>query len=448
VNEIDWWTPTIVLGTGLIVGVVLALFQRRASGPPDEAALRAQRFEDLVAEKDQLLRAIKGLQDRSIDGRQEGHQDEIGRLEVRAAEVLRQIEDAPPPTETSQNDHEVDVPEKPAVRGMNPETRGMLKGAGVVLMGVVLVVVLLQSTKQRAEGEVMTGGDETSNGAGMGQDRAAPQDMSSTMPTAPAQPGGAGMTAPPMTAIDTPGLRAAKAAVQANPEDIEALENLGWELIGARGWTDAWSVAQELQAKAPERPDGYTIAGNVRLRMRLVDEAEAQFVKALARDPENAIALGETDPYLQELLTAARQPPRPPQTSMPSGHPPVANSSASSSGAEALGPKDVAGRISLAPGTTLPNAGKLFIYARHPGQSAGPPAAVIAVPSPTLPMEFRLGPANRMAPGVPYPETTLDLQVRWDLDGNATTKMPGDLVSSMQGVPVGSSGLELVLQAQ
>jgi hypothetical protein len=87
----------------------------------------------------------------------------------------------------------------------------------------------------------------------------------------------------------------------------------------------------------------------------------------------------------------------------------------------------------------------LFIYARTLGQSAGPPVAVKRLTPRKLPIEFVLGPADQMIPGMPFP-TELDISARWDLDGNAMSKESGDLNGAADGVAAGTDTLELILR--
>ena len=90
----------------------------------------------------------------------------------------------------------------------------------------------------------------------------------------------------------------------------------------------------------------------------------------------------------------------------------------------------IRGTIAIAPDLGSPPAGALlFVIARAAGISAGPPLSVLRIPSPHFPAGFEIGPANVMVPSMRF-EGDIELSARLDSDGNATTKLPGDLVGT------------------
>ena len=76
-----------------------------------------------------------------------------------------------------------------------------------------------------------------------------------------------------------------------------------------------------------------------------------------------------------------------------------------------------------------PANGLLFIIART--QPAGPPLAVLRVPTPSFPHRFEIGQAEVMIPGLVF-EGEIKLNARLDSDGNAMTKLPGDLIGAVE----------------
>lgn len=87
----------------------------------------------------------------------------------------------------------------------------------------------------------------------------------------------------------------------------------------------------------------------------------------------------------------------------------------------------------------------LFVYARRVGQDKGPPLAVLRVPTPTFPLPFTMGPENVMMQGIPF-EGEVSLSARLDGDGNAMTRLTGDLTGVLPApVKVGTDQVELVL---
>jgi cytochrome c-type biogenesis protein CcmH len=99
------------------------------------------------------------------------------------------------------------------------------------------------------------------------------------------------------------------------------------------------------------------------------------------------------------------------------GGPPVA-------GAEG---EPLRGTITLAPDfeRKVPAGAILFLIARK-GEGGGPPLAVKRVESPLFPMDFTIGPDDRMIKAMPF-AGPLQLSARLDADGNAMTRAPGDL---------------------
>ena len=86
----------------------------------------------------------------------------------------------------------------------------------------------------------------------------------------------------------------------------------------------------------------------------------------------------------------------------------------------------------------------LFIIARRPG-GGGPPLAVIRETQPRFPYEFEIGQANVMIPSLRF-EGDILLTARLDSDGNATTKLPGDLAGSVdRTLSPGEAGVRVVL---
>ena len=87
----------------------------------------------------------------------------------------------------------------------------------------------------------------------------------------------------------------------------------------------------------------------------------------------------------------------------------------------------IRGRIEIAP--ELANEARdgsvLFLIARS-GAAAGPPLAVRRYLSPSFPLEFEIGQENVMIPSMRF-DGAIQLTARLDSDGNAMTRLPGDL---------------------
>jgi len=110
---------------------------------------------------------------------------------------------------------------------------------------------------------------------------------------------------------------------------------------------------------------------------------------------------------------------------------------------ESAGPP-LSGTIRLAANARLPENATLFVIART--GEVGPPTAVLRIPAPQFPFDFRLGPENRMIAELPW-QGPFQLSARIDLDGNATTRDAGGLEgrAAAPAAP-GEAGIEIVLE--
>ena len=91
----------------------------------------------------------------------------------------------------------------------------------------------------------------------------------------------------------------------------------------------------------------------------------------------------------------------------------------------------------------VPQGAVLFLIARTgPG---GPPTAVRRIPDPSFPLDFEIGPDDRMLAAVPF-AGPFQLTARVDADGNAMTKNPGDLQGEAEGSHApGARGIAIVI---
>ena len=124
------------------------------------------------------------------------------------------------------------------------------------------------------------------------------------------------------------------------------------------------------------------------------------------------------------------------------GAPPLAAEAAEASGAD--GPP-IRGTVSLADELAgrVPPGAVLFLIARRGG--AGPPLAAQRISSPRFPLEFSLGPEDRMIQTLPF-AGEVQITARLDADGNATSRQPGDLEGrTPAAVSPGATGVAVVL---
>jgi hypothetical protein len=105
----------------------------------------------------------------------------------------------------------------------------------------------------------------------------------------------------------------------------------------------------------------------------------------------------------------------------------------------------IEGRIELAESLSgrVPPGAVLFVIARR--GSAGQPLAVKRIVSPQFPLDFAIGPDDRLTQAVPF-EGPLQITALLDSDGNATTREPGDLQGALSAPVVpGARGLTLTI---
>ena len=147
------------------------------------------------------------------------------------------------------------------------------------------------------------------------------------------------------------------------------------------------------------------------------------------------------------VFTRAWNAGKPKEGSMFGGAPPAAGLSQPEPGtaAPSTDVRPIRGAVTLAAGVEA-GRGTLFVVVRNAGGGErGPPLAVQRFEAPSFPVEFEVGPAQVMMPGMPF-TGPFDVTARLDSDGNAMTRDPADLVSPpVRGVTVGQEGLALVL---
>lgn len=123
----------------------------------------------------------------------------------------------------------------------------------------------------------------------------------------------------------------------------------------------------------------------------------------------------------------------------PAAAPPAASPAGSGSGETISGVIEIDDALNA----SRPAQGMLFIIARS--QPTGPPLAVLRIPTPSFPHVFEIGQAQVMIPSLRF-AGEIQLSARLDSDGDAMTKLPGDLTGEMANPLVpGATGIVLVL---
>ena len=105
----------------------------------------------------------------------------------------------------------------------------------------------------------------------------------------------------------------------------------------------------------------------------------------------------------------------------------------------------ISGTLSLGPGMEekVRSGAVLFLMAR--AGETGPPLAVVRTRDPKFPLDFEIGPDDRMIPSIPF-AGPLRITARLDGDGNAMTREAGDLTGAAVGTyDPGDHGVQVVI---
>jgi len=482
-GKTDWGPALMMLAAGVSVGAAIAVWffvnRRRertvvsgsgdgaivadtVGGSPDEPTDN-EHIAELRARRDQLLEQLRDLQDTALAEGVAAAEGDRAQLEREAARVMRELSEAeaqPARGETA------------TVSDKTRTARALIRVGLAVAACALIGLALWQSAREAPpDPQGMVGGPAQSSGA-----------MAEGHPAE----GQAG----PLKAKDTPRLRAARAAVAADPSSVEALAELGYSLAEAGGWIEVYQTAQKLLGQDTTQADGLILMAMVRGAMRQPQQAAVLIDRVLEQDADNMRAMevggrlaaqaGDwqravklLEPVQEKLQSkdlgmlidsikrhakgemkapgmmgggamggamAQAGPGHPPTGTR---HPPMpAGGKANASGAVSGGA--VEGTVQLAEGASPPQGGVLFVIARPAGVTVGPPAAAKRLPVGSFPIHFRLDQSNAMM-GASLP-TELSLSARWDADGNAATHGSEDLEGQASGkVKLGRSDVEIVL---
>ncbi len=474
---VDWLPSLLVLAAGLAAGVFLVWhFTRRGRPAATASAAPPVEERDLLAKRDALLAQLRELLDTAAKRDPGQLARERYALELAAAQVLRDLDRraALAPAEEAKTESAPSAEPEPATAG-NPALRGFLWASGAMLVIGGLVYLVSQQATSRPEGASVTG-----NTPGM---------------------------APAAGAVDPEEARA-KALLAANPEDLGARLDLARVYLGRQDMMGVWNETQLVLAKDPNNPQALSYQALVRLAMGQSDLALDMMKRALAAAPdfldgyvhialvyvrtgkpkeaEAAIAeatrrFPDQKAMLQRVLAEmkAQTPAEPgspatgeanphatiPAPGEPNPHAAVpAPGDLAASGQAAAGPRAGARPADLVPAATpndgptisgsiemdpalegqVPPGAVIYVMARPAGVPAGSPLAVVRLAANRFPLSFEIGSRDSMTGGA-LPEAVL-LEARLDDDGDAATRTPNDPKAKLEGVKLGTKGVNLVLK--
>jgi tetratricopeptide (TPR) repeat protein len=278
-----------------------------------------------------------------------------------------------------------------------------------------------------------------------------------------------------------PELARAQAAVDRNPDDIEARLELTRQQLVRQDMMAVFKETQAILERSPGEPHALAYQALVRLAMGQADKAEGMLLEALKKDPqlldgyihlmlvyvkagrtadaEKTLAAaakrfpsraGQLKELLEEMRRTAAEPQAadaaPPGADPHAGVPvaPRADTPLRAAGAQAE--KRVAGSLELDPsvaGRSFPGA-IVFVTLREGGFGAGPPIAAKRMPVAAFPMAFDIGASDSMT-GQELPDDLL-IEARVDTDGDPLTRPPTDPYGRADHVKLGTRDVRIVLK--
>jgi tetratricopeptide (TPR) repeat protein len=432
-SEETQWLPAIaVLLAGVVFGIILVVrgrksSQRRQSETLAEKDVRAdleQRFAARIEE-------LRNLEAESSMLTPEQLSSERARLEREAAVLLREIQQQKQQPERATGRIDPAPVPVPGGRGFlaeRPALKGLVWITGVVTIGAVLYVLLLDTTTLREQGGSLTG--------------SLPERATRSV-----------QADPELTSLIS--------AVERDPQNHELRVDLARALFERRDLMQVFQQTQFVLERHPEHPRALAYQAIVRLAMGDSEEALQMVERAVERDPDLLeglvhlaivnFQLGRLDDARSALASArSRHPDR--AAMLETLEREMFASGVASDGtappAAAPIPRDAAfaGRITLPDGMAagLTEGATLFVMVRPAGQAAGPPIAVKRIPVRSFPVDFAITPGDSMQ-GIALPATAR-LEARLDADGDAFTRSDADLSAVIESVPIGSTNLILTLQ--
>lgn len=420
-----WGPPLVVLSIGIAVGLGLALISGGQRAVEDD---RLARREELTAQKATLLDQIRSLDaDRDKLGEAEyarRRQELVGQ----AAKVLAALEalEAMPVEELA-------VERELANDGAssNPLAAG-LWAAGVLLFFGMLAVFLSSSSTERAQGGSMTGGAVSS------------------------------------AANASAEIVAAKDALEADPNDLKAINTLSYDALLNRDLENAMQLVDRARAIDPDDPDLHVHLAILQISVGMVDKADVELARAIEQRPkwgrprlwrglvrmyeskpeetivevEAALQLGlraDEQGFARQLLSDARNPrPAPTGEAQPSSAPAGPMYAGAGGGAVQL-----TGTIAK-PVAELPADRVVFlvVYSNAQAKAPPPPVATARLTVADLPFTFKFEEGHSMTGG-PWPSEVW-IRAKVDVDGRPGPSSPDDIDSVLLGpVKPGTEGLEI-----
>jgi hypothetical protein len=151
------------------------------------------------------------------------------------------------------------------------------------------------------------------------------------------------------------------------------------------------------------------------------------------------------EPDLSQIFPAGAERAARPSPGLPPPPGQLSSAPAAPAAPAAQAAAPIRGSVKLAPelSESVPPGAVLFLIARGP--SPGPPLAVQKIADPKFPLEFSIGPEDRMMRDMPF-VGPISISARIDADGNATTRGTGDLQGESPGnYQPGATGVDVLI---
>jgi tetratricopeptide (TPR) repeat protein len=461
--QVDWLPPILILAAGLVVGAIaLFVISRRSRALPDKSATGTPVTEtlsdadldlrDLEAKRDDLVLQLREMEDTASKLEPEQLAVERYEVELETAEVLREIDrltgevQAPATRRAATREAVEAAPEEET--GPPGGIKGFVWGVASAAALGALVIFVVQSASERAEGGSVTGGPQMSG-------RSAQQ-------------------------AQDPDLERAIAAVDAHPDNVEMRVDLAYEYLLREQFMNVFEQTQIVLERNPSEPRALTYQALVRLAMGQgkvatdmlekavgiepdlmdarvylglaytqtgrFDEAMAQIDAAKKSHPDQAERLDQVATEF-EMLKAQGGPPRDEAAEDPHASllppPPTGDGMTPARPAAPPPPGAVTGTLTLGDGVSVPRGTVVFVMVRAMGES-GPPVAVARLNAGSWPMPFTVSSMNSMM-GDALPDR-MRIDVRVDLDGDVMTRDEGAPTGFVEGVASGASGITIQLR--
>ena len=237
------WTPALIaLAIGAIIGII-ALLRSRTRGELVVTSDSTLALHDLEGERDSLVAQLRELQDLASTRSAEQLREERRTLELRAAEVMRQI------------DHQVPAVRTPAsvtareARPVRPAWSGFALGAGIVVALAAILLWVDRSAEPKPGTEMQQGAQQ----------------------------------AGPMSA---PQLASLAAAVAADPENDELRLDYARALLVSEQLMEVYRETQHVLQRRPGDPRALTYQSIVHLAMGQSEQALGMLAQAREADPQ------------------------------------------------------------------------------------------------------------------------------------------------------------------